>query len=88
MPQDSAQENKPSVVYSPLRINWRNVVLGAVIGLLIVATGVLAFSYYDPDASPVPKVEIRKGTPSAKTATPSSQASPSSTTTTSSAETE
>jgi len=71
MPNEQQTPQKPTVVYSPLRINWRNVVFGAIIGLLIVAIGVFAFSYYTPNATPVPSVEIKKGTPSAKTATQS-----------------
>jgi hypothetical protein len=78
MPDEAAQAGKPKVVYSPLRINLKNVIFGAVIGLLIVAIGVFALSYYNPNATPVPRVEIKKGTPSAKTATPSSQTATSS----------
>lgn len=71
MPDEGQKPQKVTVVYSPLRINWRNVLLGGIIGLLIVAIGVFAFSYYTPNATPVPSVEIKKGTPSAKTATKS-----------------
>ncbi len=67
MANDTAQPGKPTVVYSPLRLNWKNVVAGSVIALLIVAIGVFAFSYYNPDATTVPPVVIKSGTQSAKT---------------------
>ena len=66
MANDTAQPGKPTVVYSPLRLNWKNVVAGAVIGLLIVAIGVFSFTYYNPNATPVPPVVIKSGTKSAK----------------------
>ena len=73
MANETAEPNKPTVVYSPLRLNWKNVIAGSVIGLLIVAIGVFAFSYYNPNATPVYPVEIKKASPSAKVATSSAQ---------------
>ena len=74
MANDTAQPGKPTVVYSPLRLNWKNVVAGTVIALLIVAIGVFALSYYNPDATPVPPVVIKSGTKSAKTSKATSSA--------------
>ena len=73
MSNDTAQPGKPTVVYSPLRLNWKNVIAGTVIALLIVAIGVFSFSYYNPEATPVPPINIKSGTKSAKVATKSSE---------------
>ena len=74
MTNDTAQPGKPTVIYSPLRLNWKNVVAGAVIGLLIVAIGVFSFTYYNPNATPVPPVVIKSGTQSAKASKATSSA--------------
>lgn len=71
MANDTAQPGKPTVIYNPLRLNWKNVVAGTVIALLMVAIGVFSFTYYNPDATPVPPVVIKSGTKSAKVATKS-----------------
>ncbi|MEX0621524.1 MAG: hypothetical protein WD187_00820 [Candidatus Woykebacteria bacterium] len=86
MPEEPAQ-NKPTVVYSPLRIDWRNVVAGSVIGVLMLAIITTALYFYDPDATPVPSVEIKTGTNSSQIATPSSEATPSAKTATQSSQT-
>lgn len=83
MANNTAQPGKPTVVYSPLRLNWKNVVAGTVIALLIVAIGVFSFTYYNPGATPISPIEIKSGTQSAKT----SKATPSAEKATSSAET-
>ena len=75
MASDTAQPGKPTVIYNPLRLNWKNVAAGTVIALLMVAIGVFSFTYYNPNATPVPPVVIKSGTQSAKTskATPSAE---------------
>ena len=75
MANDTAQPNKPTVIYSPLRLNWKNVAAGTVIGLLMVAIGVFSFTYYNPNATPIPPVVIKSGTKSAEIskATPSAE---------------
>jgi len=67
---------KPPVVYTnPLRITFRNIVLGVIIGSLIVAILVLSISYFtaNPQVGPNFVSQRPKTTPSATIATPSSQ---------------
>src|SRR4030042_5503034 len=67
---------KPPVVYTnPLRITFRNIVLGVIIGSLIVAILVLSISYFtaEPQVGPNFISQRPKTTPSATIATPSSQ---------------
>ncbi|HEX7456454.1 MAG TPA: hypothetical protein VF303_03235 [Candidatus Nanoarchaeia archaeon] len=81
MPEDTDfQPPKPTAIYSnPLRIGWRNVILGAIIGFLALTIALLAISYYRTGATPIPPVVIKKASPSAQIATPSATATESAT---------
>ena len=65
---------KPAVVYNtPFRLSWRNVMLGAIIGALVIAVLAASFLLYNKyDQNPLPNnLFQKKSTPSAKTASPS-----------------
>ena len=65
---------KPAAVFiTPFRLNWRNVILGAIIGALVIAVLAASFLLYNKyDINPLPNnLFQKKATPSAKTASPS-----------------
>jgi hypothetical protein len=77
MPQDTEfKPPKPAVVYTtPLRLNWRNVILGSIIGFLIItilAGAYFAYNQYGQDVLPNNLFQ-KRATPSAKQATPSAK---------------
>jgi hypothetical protein len=75
MPNDSEfKPEKPTVVYTtPLRLRWRNVILGAIIGALVIAVLAGAYFLYNQYGQDVlPNNLFQKtSSPSAKTASPS-----------------
>ncbi len=65
---------KPAVVYTaPFRLSWRNVILGTLMGVLVIAILVGAyFAYNKYGEDPLPNNLFQKtSSPSAKTASPS-----------------
>ncbi|HEX7455900.1 MAG TPA: hypothetical protein VF303_00315 [Candidatus Nanoarchaeia archaeon] len=81
MPKSSPQTDPshiPDVVYvSQMKMKPNNVLVGLLIGAVVIAIGVVVAYFIlnlaQSEATPVPAVEIKKATPSAKIATPSSQ---------------
>lgn len=77
MPKEDAvfKPPKPSVVYiTPMRLRWRNVILGSVIGAIIIAILVTAASsiFSEPVQTPV-FVTNKNSSPSAKISTTSAK---------------
>ena len=54
-------------------INWRNIIIGTVIGAILVGLGVFVFLILQPKPETTSTVTTKKATPSATTATPSAK---------------
>ncbi|MCH7541217.1 hypothetical protein IH981_00345 [Patescibacteria group bacterium] len=77
MPKEAAvfKPPKPSVAYiTPMRMRWRNIILGAVIGGIIITILIIAASslFSEPVQTPV-FVTNKSTSPSASVATPSAK---------------
>lgn len=74
---ESDPQNIPDVVVSPLEFKPKRVFYGLIVGAVVVTIGVTgAFfltDYFNPKATPVPPIEIKKATDSAKQSTTSAQ---------------
>ncbi|MDP2720352.1 MAG: hypothetical protein Q8O75_00065, partial [bacterium] len=76
MPDESSEPAKPSVVYvSSLRLNWKHVLIGLVIGIIIVLIGVVgaylvSYGFKFTSGEPTNNVPTKTSTSSAKQATP------------------
>jgi len=74
---ESDPQNIPDVVVSPLEFKPKRVFYGLIVGAVIITISVtgafLLTDYFNPKATPVPPIEIKKATSSAKPATSNAQ---------------
>ncbi len=70
MPEDSSQPQPTSTQKS---INWKNIIIGIVIGAILVGLGVLIFLLLQPSPETTSTGTTKKATPSAKISTPSAK---------------
>ncbi len=61
------EQNKPK------GINWKNILIGVVIGVVLIGLGVLIFLILQPKPEPTTTVTTKKATPAAKISTPSAE---------------
>src|SRR3990167_634793 len=47
MPQVNPSTSAPKIVSNPLRLSWRNVILGLFIGTTLIGGGLVAFYYFE-----------------------------------------
>src|SRR3989344_2327814 len=47
MPQVNPSTSAPKIISNPLRISWRNVILGLFIGTTLISGGLVAFYYFE-----------------------------------------
>jgi len=74
MPDENVAVPQPSPTPKPQVINWKNIVIGVVIGTVLLGVGgYLIYNAYQPKSSEPTVTATKKATPSAKPATPSAQ---------------
>jgi len=64
---------QPQLTSTQKSINWKNIIIGTVIGAILVGLGVLIFLILQPKPETTSTVTTKKTTPSAKISTPSAQ---------------